>query len=270
MHALNIIAIFILENFKMSKKKVIIIGTGFAGLCMAIRLKKENIHDFIILEQSSKIGGTWRDNDYPGAECDVHSHVYSFSFDQNPNWKKMFGTQKEILEYMQYIVKKYELENHIHYNVKIVEAKFNTEEGTWVGKSKEGKVYESKYVVSGAGGLSRPIYPDIKGIDKFKGKIFHTARWDHSYDIKDKSVAVIGTGASAIQVMPAIAPIVKQVYLYQRTPAWVTPKPDRNITSLETKFFNFLPVSQRLYRELIYWTYEVRAVGFTIDPRILN
>lgn len=254
----------------IQKIDTVIIGSGFAGMGMAIQLKKAGGHDFIILEQDQQFGGTWRVNDYPGAECDVHSHLYQFSFEPNPNWNKMFGTQQEILDYCLHCAEKYQLMPHVRLNSGVTDMQFNEKNGTWTVHTSDQQTYEARFVVSGAGGLSRPLIPTIKGLKSYKGTLFHTARWNHDFDYKGKCVAVIGSGASAIQVVPAIAGDVAHLTLFQRTPSWVIPKPDRAITSVEKTLFKLLPFTQNLYRGGLFVRNELMAVGFVVDHRVMK
>ncbi|MES2621570.1 MAG: NAD(P)/FAD-dependent oxidoreductase, partial [Bacteroidota bacterium] len=248
----------------------IIIGSGFAGLCAAIKLKDQGEKNFVILERNNWLGGTWYDNHYPGAECDVESHLYSFSFEPNPNWSKQFSPQEEILRYMEYCVEKYDLKKHLQFNTTVSKAVFDDAKGTWKVTDEAGKTYSAKVVVSCVGGLSQACLPDIKGIDTFKGKKFHSAAWDRSFDINNKTVAVIGTGASAIQIVPAIAADVKQLNLFQRTPPWIMPKPDKQISSLRKWMYNHFPFTQRLYRGRLYWQHELMAFGFVKNQGLLK
>ncbi|MCG6167240.1 NAD(P)/FAD-dependent oxidoreductase [Leptospira sp. FAT2] len=248
----------------------IIIGTGFAGLGMGIRLKQAGIHSFVILEQADGVGGTWRDNHYPGAACDVQSHLYSFSFEQNPNWSRMYGLQSEILGYLNHCTDKYDLRSHIRFNNSVNSAIFDERSGLWHVTSTNGNSFKCKSLINGSGGLSRPVLPDIPGLKKFKGKMFHSARWDHSYDLNNKTVGVIGTGASAIQIVPAIQPSVKKLHLFQRTAPWVIAKPDRAISGTERWLFRFFPPAQRLFRLAIYWMLEFRVIAFTIHPGLMR
>ncbi len=248
----------------------IIIGTGFAGICMGIRLRQAGIPSFKILEQKETIGGTWRDNTYPGAECDVQSHLYSYSFEPNPNWKKMFGEQSEILAYMNFCVDKYNLRHLMAFNTSVTGIYFDEKRGLWEVHTENEEVYLSRTVISGNGGLSRPSIPDLPGLKNFKGKVFHSARWDHSYDIKGKEVAVIGTGASAIQIVPAIAPDVKKLNLFQRTPPWIISKADREISDRERLLYSILPITQQIYREYIYWILEIRVLGLVLNPDLMK
>lgn len=206
---------------------IAIIGAGFAGIGTAIRLKQLGIESFTMFERADEIGGTWRDNTYPGAACDVPSHAYSLSFEPNPRWSQRFSPSSEIQSYLLGLVEKWKLRDHLRLATAIRSARFDESAGTWALETSAGDVVTARFVVSGVGGLVDPAYPDIEGIDRFAGAIFHTARWNHDYDLAGKRVGVIGTGASAIQVVPAIAPQVARLDVYQRTPAWVVPKRDR-------------------------------------------
>ncbi|TGK31782.1 NAD(P)/FAD-dependent oxidoreductase [Leptospira gomenensis] len=258
------------ESIDDSTLDAVIVGTGFAGLCMGVRLKKEGIHSFVILEQAGDVGGTWRDNHYPGAACDVQSHLYSFSFERNPNWSRMYGLQSEILEYLNHCTDKYALRPHIRFNASAESAVFDERSGLWTVKTGNGLSFKTKTVINGSGGLSRPSIPDIPGLKKFKGKLFHSARWDHTYDLKDKTVAVIGTGASSIQIVPAIQSAVKRLIVFQRTAPWVISKPDRAISRFERGLFRIFPPVQWLFRLTIYWMLEFRVIAFTIHPGLMK
>jgi cation diffusion facilitator CzcD-associated flavoprotein CzcO len=249
---------------------VLIIGTGFAGLGMAIRLKQAGIHDFTILEQAPSLGGTWRDNHYPGAACDVPSPLYSFSFEPNPRWSRMFAPQKEILAYLEHCADKYDLRRHIEFDCGVKRAVFDDKKGLWTVTTSNGKTLRARALVAGCGGLSRPSLPDIAGLKSFEGKVFHTARWDHSYALAGKRVAVIGTGASAIQVVPAIAPLVAKLDVYQRTPPWIIPKPDPSFSERTQEVFAKVPGVQTFTRNAIYWLLEAFALGFVVDPRLMK
>ena len=249
---------------------ILIIGTGFAGLGMAIRLKQAGIHDFTILEKASSLGGTWRDNHYPGAACDVPSPLYSFSFEPNPRWSRLFAPQKEILEYLEHCADKYDVRRHIRFDCGVTRAVFDEKRGEWEVQTTDGKTLRARSLVAGCGGLSKPSLPDIPGLQKFAGKVFHTARWDHSYPLEGKRVALIGTGASAIQVVPAIAPRVGSLRLFQRTPPWIIPKPDPSFSARAQEIFAKVPAVQALTRNAIYWLLEAFALGFVIDLRLMK
>ncbi len=248
----------------------LIIGSGFAGLCAAIKLKEQGENNFVILERNDWLGGTWYDNHYPGAACDVESHLYSFSFEPNPNWSRQFSPQQEILKYMEHCAEKYDLYKHLQYNTTVTQATFDEAKGIWNVSAEGGQNFSARSIITCSGGLSQPMFPDIKGIDSFKGTMFHSAKWEKKFDAKGKTVAVIGTGASAIQIVPTIAPDVKQLYLFQRTPPWIMPKPDAEISSLRRWLYNNLPFTQALYRRRLYWQHELMALGFIKRPGILK
>ena len=250
---------------------VLIVGAGFAGIGMAIRLKQAGMTDFTILERAEEIGGTWRDNHYPGAACDVESHLYSFSFDPNPDWTRRFAAQKEILEYMKRCAEKYGVYPHVRFGTSVRCARWDERAALWNVELLDGATIPARVLVSGCGGLSRPSYPDLAGLKRFAGKTFHSARWDHSFPLDGKNnVAVIGTGASAIQIVPAIAPRVKRLSVFQRTAPWILPKPDRAIRPIERAIYRRVPVVQTLVRAKIYWQREALALGFVIEPRLLT
>ena len=250
--------------------QVVIIGTGFGGLGMAIQLKKAGINDFTILEKADSVGGTWRDNTYPGAACDVQSHLYSYSFEPKSDWSRKFGLQPEIRSYMEGCVTKYQLREHIRFNQEVESATFDKDSGLWTINTKGGDTFEARAIVSATGQLNQPAYPSLKGSERFKGKVFHSARWDHDYDLQGKKVAVIGTGASAIQFVPQIVGKVKDLTLFQRSAAWVIPKPDRPFTGIEQWVFESMPLADRAYRSMIYWKNESRALAFTRFGSLLN
>ncbi|MGQ7273275.1 flavin-containing monooxygenase [Marinobacter sp. V034] len=283
----------------MSKTTPIaIIGTGFAGLGMAIKLKEAGFEDFVILEQGNDVGGTWRDNHYPGCACDVQSALYSFSFEQNPNWSRMYAQQSEILDYLRHCAEKYDLKRHIRFNTHVAGAHFDEKRNQWTvetASSPEMWAYMQKHdlkpgealdrddpelpafntltarvLISGMGGLSTPAYPNLPGLDAFEGKRFHSQDWDHQYDLKGKRVAVIGTGASAIQFVPELAKDVARLDLYQRTPPWIMPKPDREMKSWEKAVFRRVPAAQSALRNKIYWQLESRVLALALNPRLMK
>lgn len=249
---------------------IVIVGTGFAGLCMAIRLKKAGIHDFTLLEQADEVGGTWRDNRYPGAACDVESHLYSFSFEPHSGWTQRFAPADEILEYLIRCVDKYQLRGHIRFRTNVVSARFDEASGQWTVVASDGATFRPRVLVVACGGLSRPAYPEIDGLTAFRGKIFHSARWDRSVSLEGKRIAVVGTGASAIQIVPAIASRVRHLAVYQRTAPWILPRPDRPIGPRERRLFRVLPAVQRWVRWAIYWQRETLALAFVAAPWMLK
>jgi cation diffusion facilitator CzcD-associated flavoprotein CzcO len=249
--------------------KLAIIGSGFAGLGMAIQLKKAGYDDFVILEKDSDLGGTWRDNRYPGCACDVPSHMYSFSYELNPDWSRMFAPQEEIWAYLRRCVAKYELSRHIRYDSAVEALEWEPDAGHWRVSLADGAELTPKAVVSGIGALHVPSMPAIPGASRFAGPVFHSAQWDHSCDLRGKRVAVIGTGASAIQFVPKVAEEASSLRVFQRTPPWIQPKPDFVIPPWARRAFRYVPGAQRLFRDAIYWVLETRAVGFTISPKLM-
>lgn len=249
---------------------VAIIGTGFSGLGMAIALKKAGRDDFRIFEKADEVGGTWRDNHYPGCACDVPSHLYSFSFEPNPDWSRMYSPQPEIWRYLRHCADKYALRPHIRFGCEILRAVFDEARALWVLTDRTGAQTTARVVVSGMGGLSRPAYPSLPGLEEFQGTSFHSADWNHDYDLAGKRVAVIGTGASAIQFVPAIAPQVGQLTLFQRTPPWVLPKADRPVRRWEMALMRALPPLQYLWRGAIYCMMESRAYAFTRNVKLMS
>jgi cation diffusion facilitator CzcD-associated flavoprotein CzcO len=248
----------------------IVVGTGFAGLGMAIKLKEEGQDDFVILERAQDVGGTWRDNNYPGCACDVQSHLYSFSFEQNPDWSRMFAKQGEIWAYLRACAEKYGLKPHLRFGADVNGASWNDKKQQWTVTTRDGRTFTGRVLIAGMGGLSNPAIPNLKGKDAFKGVQFHSAQWRHDVDLTGKRIAVIGTGASAIQFVPQIQKQAARVDLYQRTPPWIVPKPDRAVSALERGLFKRVPLLQDLYRKAIYWMLEARVVGFTVDPRLMK
>ncbi|OLT29445.1 4-hydroxyacetophenone monooxygenase [Actinomadura sp. CNU-125] len=247
---------------------IVIIGSGFAGLGMAIGLKKAGFHDFVILEKSEALGGTWHDNTYPGCACDVPSHMYSFSFELNPGWSRMFAPQPEIRSYMERTADKYRVREHIRFGAAVESMEYDDAAKRWNVTLAGGTVLTPKAIVSGIGALHIPAFPELPGIERFQGTTFHSAEWNHDYDLTGKRVAVIGTGASAIQFVPQIAKRVEHLALFQRTPPWIQPKPDRSFPAPVRAAFEKVPGAARAFRDGIYWTLEARAVGFTLDPRL--
>lgn len=249
---------------------VIVVGTGFSGLGMAIQLRDEGRDDFIILEKASDVGGTWRDNTYPGCACDIQSHMYSYSFEQNPEWSRAFAPQQEIWDYLRDVAAKYGLYEHTHFGKELTGARWDVDECRWHVTTADGATYSGRFLVCGVGALHVPQIPRLPGIERFQGKTFHSAQWDHDYDLTGKRVAVIGTGASAIQFVPKIATEVDKLELFQRTPPWIMAKADREMPSWAVRLFRRVPGAQRAYRNILYWMLEVRAVGFNGHPSVMK
>ncbi|MEZ4451893.1 MAG: NAD(P)/FAD-dependent oxidoreductase [Nannocystaceae bacterium] len=249
---------------------IAIIGAGFAGLCMAIQLKKAGIHDFVIFESAAEVGGTWRDNTYPGCACDVPSHLYSFSFEPHAAWTKEYSGQAEILEYIRGCVDKYGLRPHLRLATEVARTTFDEAHGRWTLETAAGERHAFKIVVAAVGGLRVPSTPRFPGAERFEGPAFHSARWEHGFDPRGKRVAVIGTGASAIQAVPRLAAEVSALHLYQRTPPWVLPRRERAYSAAEQERFASRPALARLYRYALYWRMESAALGFVRYPWILR
>jgi cation diffusion facilitator CzcD-associated flavoprotein CzcO len=240
---------------------IAIVGTGFSGIGMAIKLKKAGRKDFLVFEKANDVGGTWRDNHYPGIACDVPSNLYSFSFALNPNWTKSYSPGPEILNYIRATAKKYGILPFVRFNHQIQHARWDDSAQLWYLETPGGE-YTANFVIGAMGPLSEPQIPNLPGIEKFKGANFHSQQWDHDYDLEGKRVAVVGTGASAIQFVPQIQPKVKELHLYQRTAPWVMPRSERKISGFEHKLFKFLPFTQKLMRASVYSFLEVRVIGF--------
>jgi cation diffusion facilitator CzcD-associated flavoprotein CzcO len=247
---------------------VLIVGSGFAGLGAAIRLMKDGREDFLVIERGSEVGGTWRDNTYPGAACDVPSHLYSYSFELNPNWSRSFSPQGEIQDYLRSVAAKYNVGSKHLFNTEVTLAKWDARTKRWLVDTTNGN-FSADVLVSAVGALCEPSLPDVKGIDKFRGEIFHSARWNHDAQLRGKRVALIGTGASAIQIGPEIAKDVAHLDVYQRTAPWVMPRHDRGYSKIESLAYKHVPFLQRAAREAIYWGREAYVLGFAFEPRIL-
>jgi cation diffusion facilitator CzcD-associated flavoprotein CzcO len=245
----------------------LVIGAGFAGLCMAIKLQEDGETDFLVVERGPDVGGTWRDNTYPGAACDVPSQLYSYSFALNPDWSMSFSPQPEIQAYLQRVARESGVLDRFLFDTTLEEARWDATTSRWQVTTSAG-IFSARTLISGAGALVEPRLPDIPGIEGFQGEVFHSARWDHDVDLTGKRVAVIGTGASAIQIVPEIAKVVGRLDLYQRTAPYVLPRNDRRYTGLERQLFKRVPGVQKAYREAIYWAREAYVPGFTWQPRL--
>ncbi|WP_426572298.1 flavin-containing monooxygenase [Aquihabitans sp. McL0605] len=249
--------------------RVIIVGTGFSGIGMAAQLKRSGMDDFLILERADDVGGTWRDNTYPGCACDVPSLLYSFSWAQNPDWSDTFSPQPEIWEYLRTVAKDEQLDAHTRFGHTVQGARWDETRRVWSIETSEG-TYEAQVLIAGLGPLSEPSTPHLPGIESFEGTVFHSATWDHDHDLRGERVAVIGTGASAIQFVPAIQPSVDHLTVFQRTPPWVMERRSRPIGRFERTLFKRVPGAQRLARASIYWARELTVIGFTRRPQILK
>ncbi|MFZ5724191.1 MAG: flavin-containing monooxygenase [Pseudomonadota bacterium] len=246
---------------------VLVIGAGISGIGAAIRLLDNGITNFLVLEKADAIGGTWRDNTYPGCACDVPSALYSYSFAQKPDWSRVFAAQPEILDYVNETAERFSVTDFIRYNEPAEESVWNEAEKRWIVRTPHG-IYHARILISCAGYLHEPQIPDLPGLKEFPGTIFHSSRWDHLHDLRDERVAVIGTGASAIQFVPEIQPQVKNLYLFQRTPQWILPKMDAPMPSLPRRLLT-LPFATDALRATLYNAFEVFGLGFR-NPGLLK
>ncbi len=249
--------------------EVAIIGAGFGGLGTAIRLTKAGRPSFVVFEQADEVGGTWRENTYPGCACDVPSHLYSFSFAPNAHWSRRYASQPEILDYLRHCVETYGLRTKIRYNTAIVHTEFSEAAGYWQLTDQAGHQTTARVVVVATGPFNRPRLPSLPGQQTFGGKAFHSSRWDHSVSLKGKRVAVVGTGASAIQLVPEIADMATQLTVYQRTAPYVTPRLDKPISPFWQRLFRHIPRLQQGHRAWIYWSRELTGFSF-IGSRTFN
>ena len=245
----------------------LIVGSGFAGLCAAIKLAEDGETDYLVIEKAGDVGGTWRDNTYPGACCDVPSQLYSFSFDRNPDWSSSYSPQPEIQDYLRRVADDHGLREHIVFDTELTQAVWDGETQRWHCRTTSGEV-SARVLVTGTGGLSEPRLPEIEGLDTFAGPLFHSARWDHEADLAGKRVAVIGTGASAIQIVPELQQVASHLDVYQRTAPWVIPRNDRHYSRPERAALRRVPALARLYRTGIYWSHEGYVPMFTWQPRL--
>lgn len=254
---------------QMPHVRVAVVGSGFGGLGAAVRLRREGVTDFVVLERAGSVGGTWRDNSYPGCACDVPSHLYSFSFAPHPDWPRTFSGQEHIRAYLEHVTDVFGLRPHLRLGSEVTLMRWDGERLRWEIETSGGGL-TADIVVSATGPLSEPRVPEIPGLDSFPGKVFHSARWDHDYDLRGKRVAVVGTGASAIQIVPSIQPDVARLTLFQRTPPWVMPRVDRAIGGLERGLHRALPFTARLRRGLLWGIRELQVQAFTRHPEELG
>jgi cation diffusion facilitator CzcD-associated flavoprotein CzcO len=244
------------DQHRPGHHRIAIVGSGFAGLGAAIKLKQAGIEDFVVLERTGDVGGTWNVNTYPGCQCDIPSHLYSFSFAPNPDWSRTYSHQPEIWEYLRRISREQGVEEHIRFHQEVTAARWDEDAQVWRIATTAGEL-TAELLIAGPGPLSEPKLPEIDGIDTFAGKIFHSAQWDHEHSLLGKRVAVIGTGASSIQFVPHIQPEVSALHLFQRTPPWVVPHRDRRTTRAERMLYRVFPPAQRLVRALAYVSREL-------------
>ena len=248
--------------------RVAVVGAGFGGLGAAIRLRQEGIDDFLVFERAGDIGGTWWDNSYPGCVCDVPSHLYSFSFAPNPGWSRSFSAQPEIWAYLRDCARRFGILPHLRLSHEVRQATWDDGRRRWRVETSRGD-WTADVLVAATGPLSQPKVPALPGLDGFEGTAFHSARWDHDLDLTGRQVAVVGTGASAVQFVPEIQPRVGRLWIFQRTAPWVLPRRDRALTGAERWLFRTVPATQRLARSSIYWAREGFTAGF-LHPRMMR
>jgi cyclohexanone monooxygenase len=245
----------------MEHREVVIVGGGISGIGAAIRLRQERMTDFVLLEKANALGGTWRDNTYPGCACDVPSALYSYSFAPNPDWTRGFAGQAEILAYIQSVATRYHVLDHVRFGVELKRATWDARARRWNLDTTRGPI-SARVVVAGAGPWHEPLVPDLPGLSAFEGTVFHSSRWNHEYELTGKRVAVVGTGASAVQFVPKIQSKVSSLHLFQRTAQWVLPKPDRKVPAIARRAMRAFPQSQSALRAAEYAAMEAFGVGF--------
>ena len=248
---------------------IAIVGSGFSGLGMAIRLKQAGMNDFVVLERADEVGGTWHANTYPGCACDVPSHLYSFSFAPNPDWTRTYSSQPEIWAYLRRCADRFGVRPHVRLGCAVESATWLEQERRWELETSDGTI-RARVLVAGMGPLTEPKIPDVHGLEDFEGDVWHSARWNHDVDLTGKRVASIGTGASAIQYVPEIQPRVATLHVFQRTPPWVLPHTSRPIRRWERRLYRAFPAAQRLVRGGIYAGREALVLGFVKDPRLMK
>jgi cation diffusion facilitator CzcD-associated flavoprotein CzcO len=242
--------------------RVAVVGSGFSGIGTAVRLKQQGIEDFVLLERADSVGGTWRDNTYPGCACDVPSHLYSFSFAPNPGWSRVFSRQPEIRAYLERVTDDFGVRPHLHVDTDLVAGAWDDQAMLWRLETSRGRL-TADVLVSGCGGLVEPALPDVPGVETFEGPAFHSARWDHDVDLTGKRVAVVGTGASAIQFVPAIQPLAGHLTVFQRTPPWIVPRLDWDYPPLQKRLLGAVPGLLKANRLRQYWFREWNLLAFT-------
>ena len=249
--------------------ELVIVGAGFGGLGMAIRLKQQGTDDFILIERGEDVGGTWWANSYPGCQCDIPSNLYSFSFARNPNWDRAYPMRDQILEYLRDCAERFGILPHTRLSCELLSATWLAGEQRWELETTTGSL-AARVLVAAPGLLSEPWSPSLPGLDRFRGNVFHTAEWDHSDDLTGKRVALLGSGATAVQVVPEIQPRLAKLHLFQRTPPWVVPHTDHPVRPWLRRLYRRVPPLQRVSRALIYGLRETFVPGITRDRRWLR
>jgi cation diffusion facilitator CzcD-associated flavoprotein CzcO len=253
----------------MKHEEIVIIGGGASGIGAAIRLRQAGLTDFVLLEKRETLGGTWRDNTYPGCVCDVPSALYSYSFAPNPDWTRLFAGQREIRAYLDDVAARHSVLPHVRFGVEVTRARFRPDAARWEIETSGGESLTARVLLAAAGPWHEANVPDIPGLSTFDGPAFHSSRWDHGVDLAGKRVAIVGTGASAVQIVPAIQPEVRALHIFQRTAQWVLPKPDHYVPRAERWVMRTFPAAQRALRKAEYAAMETLGIGFR-HPWILR
>lgn len=248
-----------------SRTDVLILGAGFSGLAAAATISRAGGLDYLILEQGDDVGGTWRENTYPGCACDIPSPLYSFSFRQNPDWRHLFAPQQEILDYLRDTSAELRITERVRFGTTVTGADWDEQDSTWTVEAADGSVFRARFLVSAMGLLHHASYPKLAGLENFQGEVFHSAHWNHSCDLEGKKVAVVGTGASAIQFVPAIVDQTAKLTLFQRTAPWIAPKFNRAFSEEEREEMRRNPIKRWNRRARLFWIHEKRAKGFVSD-----
>lgn len=249
--------------------RVLVVGAGFAGLAVTERvLRDDPAADILVIERAADVGGTWRDNTYPGCACDVPTALYSFSFAPSPDWSHTFARQPEIHAYLRKVAADKGIRDRVLTGCELLEASWDDGAALWRVRTSLGEL-TAQALVAATGALSTPRLPEVPGIGTFRGQVFHSAAWDHDYDLTGKRVAVIGTGASAVQFVPEIADRVNRLTVFQRTPAWVMPRGDRTLTRLEKRLYRRIPLTQKIVRSAVYTCREGYVLAMAKAPRVL-
>jgi cation diffusion facilitator CzcD-associated flavoprotein CzcO len=249
--------------------RVVIVGAGFAGIGVAARLIEAGVDDLVVLERADAVGGTWRDNSYPGCQCDVPTNLYSFSFAPKPDWSRTFAEWHEIRDYLEAVTDDFGVRPHLRLGHEVLDASWDEPNQRWIVTT-PGATFSADLLIAGYGPLSEPAIPEIEGLGQFEGAVFHSAAWRHDQDLNGERVAVIGTGASAIQFVPRIQPQVSHLTVFQRTPPWIVPRPDRPFTEREHQMYRRFPIIQRISRALTYWSREALVVGMAKRPSLMR
>ncbi|WP_020100606.1 NAD(P)/FAD-dependent oxidoreductase [Mycobacterium sp. 360MFTsu5.1] len=244
---------------------VAIIGAGFAGIGAAIRLKDQGITDFEIFERGTRVGGTWRDNTYPGAACDIPSRLYSYSFAPNPDWSHTYSGSNEILGYIDNMVESFGIAPHIRFGHNVTGVEYDEVAGEWTVNFEGREPVQARAVIVASGPLANASFPKIEGIETYEGHKIHSARWDHDYDFAGKKVAVIGTGASGVQIVPELVKVAKSVKVFQRTPGWVIPRINGSTSGWLKRIYKDVPFAEKLARSAWFWGHESVALGVVWD-----